>query len=149
MDKFELLGFLLQDLRDSHGPDEEDIGPSILRETTRIYQLMIEHGHLTRDMFDLSGIRDLRGRYAVPKRYSRYQTTSYPITFVVFSDTFADWLLGKDERERLDLIDLIAMIKDRSWLEIEIVPQDQGTLVTVRSDENDPQQFNEKVLVHP
>jgi hypothetical protein len=122
MDKFELLGFLLQDLRDSHGPDEEDIGPAILRETTKIFQLMIQHGHLSRDMFDLTGIHDPRGKYSVPKRYSQYQTTNYPVTYVVFADSFASWLLGKDKRERLGLIDLITMIKEWSWLDIEIVP---------------------------
>lgn len=134
MDKFELLGFLLQDLRDDHGPDEEDIGPAILRETTKIFELMMRHGHLSRDMFDLTGIDDPRGQYCVPKRYSAYQTTNYPITFVVFADKFADWLLGKDKRERLRLIDLIAMIKEFSWLQIDIVTQAKGSLVTVSSE---------------
>ena len=147
MDKFELLGFLLQDLRDNHGPDEEDIGPAILRETTRIYDLMIQHGHLSREMFDLAGIKGPRGKYSIPKRYSQYQTTNYPITFIVFADHFADWLLGKDPRDRLELIDLIVMIKESSWLRIKIEPQVEGSFVTVSSADHASAKFSEQVLV--
>lgn len=145
MDKFELLGFLLQNLRDDHRPDEEDLGPALLRETTKIFELMIRHGHLSRDMFDLPGIGDPRARHSVPKRYSDYQTTNYPITFVAFADTFADWLLGKDERERLELIDLIAMVKEFSYLQIDVVKQVKGWLVTVSSEEE--VDLHEQVLV--
>ena len=147
MDKFELLGFMLKDLRDNREPDEEDIGPAILRETTRIYELIIRHGHLSRDMFDLSGIYDPRGKYCVRRRYSPYQTTNYPCNFGGFAGEFEEWLLGKDKRSRLELIDLIAMIKGWSLLQIEVVPQTRGLLVTVRSVEQDPDKVSEQVLV--
>ena len=147
MNEFELVGFLLQDLRDNRESGEEDIGPAILRETTKIYELLIEHGHLTRDMFDVTGVDDPRRKHSVPKRYSPYQTTNYPINFVVFAAAFADWLLGRDKRERLEVIDLIAMIQELSLLQIEIVPQARGSLVTVRSSEHHSQRFSEKVLI--
>jgi hypothetical protein len=44
MDKYELLGFLLHNLRNDHGPDEEDIDAPRLRETTKIFELMVRHG---------------------------------------------------------------------------------------------------------
>ena len=147
MNEFELLGFLLQDLRDNGETDEEDIGPAILRETTKIYELLIEHGHLSRNMFDVTGVDDPTRKHSVPKRYSHYQTTNYPINFVVFAAAFADWLLGKDKRERLQVIDLIAMIQELSPLQIEIALQARGSLVTVRSSKHHPQRFSEKVLV--
>lgn len=51
MDKYELIGFLLQDLRDDRESDEEDIGPALLRETTKIssYKIRVvrkSHGTL-------------------------------------------------------------------------------------------------------
>lgn len=147
MNKLELFGFLLQDLRDNRNLDQEDIGPAILRETTKIYGLLIEHAHLSRDMFDVAGVDDPPRKYYVPKRYSQYQTTNYPVSFVGFAATFEDWLLGKDNRERLKVIDLIVMIQEWSQLEIEIVQQSQGSLVTVRSAGHRLQALSEQVLV--
>ncbi len=147
MDKYELLGFLLQDLRDNHGPDEEDLDPAILRETTKILGLMVQHGHLSRDMFDTTGIGNAKDTFGVPKRYRTYQTTNYPITFVVFADDFAHWLVGTDARKRLELVDLIKMIKECSWQRIKIVPKPHGSLVIVRSEKHSTLKFNERVLL--
>ncbi|WP_375451412.1 hypothetical protein [uncultured Devosia sp.] len=43
-------------------------------ETTKIYDLMIANGHLTRDMFELGGIGD-QADNALPQRYAQYRTT--------------------------------------------------------------------------
>ena len=147
MDKYELLCWLLQDLRDNPEPDEADIGPAILRETTKIDELMIQHGHLTRDMFDLTGISDPSGEASVPRRYAHYQTTNYPITFVVFAESFAEWLLGKDDRERLSLVDLIEMFKETSWLQVKITSQVHSSLVVVRTQKHSTHKLHEQVLV--
>lgn len=146
MDKFELLGWLLQNLRDDHEPDEADIGPALLRETTKIYELMIKHDHLTRDMFDLTEICDRGGEASIPEPYAQYRTTSYPITFVCFAGIFEDWLTGKDRRERLELMDLIAMIREFSWLDINIVPKSKGALVVVRTQKHSTDKLYEQVL---
>jgi hypothetical protein len=147
MDKLQLLGFLLQDLRDSHGPEEEDLGPAILRETTKIFALMIEHGHLSRTMFDLAGLNDASDNYDVPERYSEYQTTNYPIAFVVFAQTFAEWLVANDARDQLDLVDVIDMIRETSWLRIRIDGQDRGLRVVVRSSKGAAARFREEAFV--
>jgi len=145
MDKFELLGFFLQDLRDNHGPDEEDIDNAILRETTKIFDLLIHHGYLSRDMFELAGIDGRRGGHVVPKRYSKYRTTNYPITFVVFANCFEDWLLTKDARERLTLIDVVEMIRDS--LRIKVASGIDGAVVTVRSEKFSEPKFHEVAFV--
>ena len=41
MNKIELIGFLLQDLRDDHEPDEEDLSLALCRETSKIFELVI------------------------------------------------------------------------------------------------------------
>ncbi|WP_316358593.1 hypothetical protein [Devosia sp.] len=116
MNNLKLLGRLLQNLRDNRDDDEADIGPALLRETSKIFQLMVRHGQLSRDMFDPSEIYDPRYTYSVPKKYSGYQTTNYPASFVGFANEFGDWLIGIDQRNTLEMSDLIMMINTYSPL---------------------------------
>lgn len=146
-DKYELLGMLLQNLRDDHEPDEWDLKPAILRETTRIFELMINHDHLNRDMFDLTGLDASDGKNPSPEPYAEYQTTNYPVSFTSFAWDFEKWLTGKDDRERLNLMDLIAMIQEYSWLDIKIVRKSKGSLVVVRTQDLPTPELIARVLI--
>lgn len=147
MDKLEMLGFLLQDLRDNHDDDEEDIGAELLRETTRIYALVVKYGHISRDMFDLAGICDPHECDPLPLQYAVYNSTNYPACFVAFAYWFADWLTGKDGPDTLDVLELIQMIKQYSWLRIQVSAQETGTRITVRSPKFSPRNFRSYVFI--
>jgi hypothetical protein len=144
MNENQIIGLLLQDLRDNRQPDEEDLSLPLCRETSKIFDLIVNHGYLTRNMFDTTDIGD---DCDVDERYAQYRTTNYPITYVAFANQFSEWLLGDDKKERVDLLDLILMIKEFSWLRIKIVSRPSGFLVVVRNTKYSEFTFEERAFI--
>jgi hypothetical protein len=66
---------------------------------------------------------------------------------VVFADQFTDWITGSDNRYRLELIDLIEMIKEFSWLKIKVIRRRTSHVVTVHSGLSEVVGFSEHVVI--
>jgi hypothetical protein len=66
---------------------------------------------------------------------------------VVFADRFTDWITGNDNRDRLDLTDLIEMIKEFSWLKIKVIRRRTSHVVTVRAGMSEFEGFSARVII--
>lgn len=130
MNKLELLGYLIQAMREDRSADEEDMGLTMFRILSEIHMNMIKHGYLMRSMFAHEGLDD--PNFGVAKRYAKYQTITVPSSYLIFGLEFARWLKGEDARERLEFADLLQMMEKCLFVEVSYPKRGEKTYAYVR-----------------
>lgn len=129
MNKLELLGYLIQALRQDRNLGQDDMSPALFRVLSEIHKNMVQHGYLSRRMFKYDDLDD--PQFAVPDRYSKYQTICVPETYLLFGWAFERWLTGDDRRERLEFVDLLAMLEKSQIVDVSYVKRRGKTHVRV------------------
>ncbi|MBX9453218.1 MAG: hypothetical protein KL801_15525 [Mesorhizobium sp.] len=119
MKKLDLLGNLLQSLRQERNLGRGDMTPALFRVLSEIHKNMVHHGYLTRRMFAYDDLND--PHFGVPEHYSHYQTICVPDAYLLFGWAFQRWLTGDDGRERLEFADLLTMIQESEIVDVSYV----------------------------